>query len=665
MVYKKNKLPRSMLKGLAADIEKMVDSNEGCLFALEIIEEIPYEIREDILEGLSSFHSEEMLSFFKLLSLEYGKEMQATIGRGLKKIAMAGLQADIPIFEGDFYKAYATCTRHSGQITLDIAWKTESKDLHVESFYLTFNADGIHSFFLIENMPVYQYEKDRDVLTDMVELNFSECCYLINEANRFNLRCMSRPALGKFLYQKYLDNDPGFSDSQARNLMKKVSNRLTPRQLVNSFFYAIKHQDLNYIITYFYRENVSQRILFSQLNNALEPGALLLEVGVDEVKVNHDEAELKVYSITKNEHDVYRNSYIFNLHKDNLGYWFIRSIDRNDCKLVDMNSDDNPFSIQVYCRVYEIVELEQLFNIFDLIDNIYEVEELPYGIHMRVRSFNDNYNYGVSFKIGLLADLVINGDEFVIISQDKEAIDDFHRLFIEDYQVPLLLRGDYELSMGSAYNYLSGQYIFFEDILLNDDNIVFEDGMRFITARYMVKDYHVVLERLKKTNAYQFRFAEDIQVFYQIKEDVKEAVFQGEYMLGSNWLSVSTFGDTDMAILRQLIEKDIYDCLEFDGLEIREEGIFEVLTPEVKKQYPDMEQLIKNMYLNKWYYSRIPSLRGMTPSEACETEEGTRLLWAMFKKIKQKEKKHLYGKRKNIALKEYIQLVNFKKERKH
>jgi hypothetical protein len=72
------------------------------------------------------------------------------------------------------------------------------------------------------------------------------------------------------------------------------------------------------------------------------------------------------------------------------------------------------------------------------------------------------------------------------------------------------------------------------------------------------------------------------------------------------------------------------------------------------------------MYLNKWYHSHLPTLSGMSPSEACKTEEGTRLLWTMFKRIKQKEQqRRMRGERKQIGLKEYIRKLNLPQEKEH
>ena len=69
------------------------------------------------------------------------------------------------------------------------------------------------------------------------------------------------------------------------------------------------------------------------------------------------------------------------------------------------------------------------------------------------------------------------------------------------------------------------------------------------------------------------------------------------------------------------------------------------------------------MYLNKWYNSHLSTLSGMSPSEACQTEEGTRLLWTMFKRIKKKEQqRRLRGEHKQIGLKEYIRKLNLPRE---
>ncbi len=668
MKNKKSNFPRSMLKSLVEDINNLVESNEGKLLALEVLEEIPVEIRAEVLEGLSSFYSPQMACFFNLLKLEYGKEYELIANRTLAKYSLAGLDIDYQApARRDFYKAYASASRHTGRMTLDVAWETGHQKLYVECFFLTFSSDGIQSFFIIEDISRGQYEQDRGLVNDMIELSYEECCFLLTDAYKLNVRYMSRPALGKFLYQKYLDEEIDFSPVEVSSVLRKVSVRLTPRQLGNSFFHALRYQDFNYLLSILADDQPAQESLFHQLNKVINPGNLLMEGQVEEVRGSTDSAELNAFSITLHERKVYRNEYILGLLKNTEGHWLINNIEQITRVQVETGSNWNPFTMQVFCRVYEIMDMDELFDILDQVENIREVEELPYGMHMRVTCFNDDFNQGVSFMTGVIADLVINADEFVVIAQDKQVLDEFHIMLSDEFSYALLQRGEYEISLASAYSYLSGQYANFEDILLNEDNdFAFEDGMRFITARYLVKDREKVLDRLDGLKAMQVVLHDEQKVYYELENRANNPGFFAEYILGSNWVTVSAFGDKDMGLIRKKFEENMYDALEFDGLEIREDSIFTILSMDVKKQFPELESALKEMYLNKWYHSHLPTLRGMSPSEACQTEEGTRLLWTMFKRIKQKEKKRqIQGDIRRIGLKEYMNKVDLKKDNKN
>ncbi len=100
-------------------------------------------------------------------------------------------------------------------------------------------------------------------------------------------------------------------------------------------------------------------------------------------------------------------------------------------------------------------------------------------------------------------------------------------------------------------------------------------------------------------------------------------------------------------------------------MELKTEGFFDILTNEVSRENPDLEKAMKEMYLNKWYNSHLATLSGMSPFEASQSEEGKRLLWTMFKKIGQREKKGLVpGQQKRINLKEYMRKVEQGKEGK-
>ncbi|WP_054694070.1 hypothetical protein [Syntrophomonas palmitatica] len=661
MKKKKSAFPRSLLKNLIEEIRKLVDSNEGRIFMLEMIEDVPYAMRIQVIESLSSFYEEEMVSFFYLLKSEYGKELEKTCDRALEKFRLAGLDMTNHLeIKGSFYKAYASCTRHGGRMTLDVAWDTGHNKLQVECFYLTFNPDGIHSFFVIDDMSKKQYEQDRRALSDIVQLSLDEACTLINEAYAFNVRNMTRPALGRFLYEKYLAQVPSAIDINA--LMSKVSQRLTPRQVVNSYFHAVKSRD--YVLLRYICSGREYNLDFAAFDPAafIKSGSIILEGQAQEVKGSRQTARVGAYSLTLEEGKVYKTEYYFYLLTAQ-GTWFIGDIEQVGCELITEDSGYHPLNITVYCRVYEVLSLDALFELLDGVDNIREIQELPYGMHMRVSAYEDDFNHGVALLAGVIADLVVNGDEFVVIARDIDTLNEYHELFAGEYNAPLISRGEYQVGLMTAYGYLNGSYNSFEDILLQEEGeFCTQDGMRLLTARYFVKDHHLVRKQIEELKSFAIELEDGFMAYYRMDSEPPSAGMFVEYLLGPGWLSISAFGEHDHKIARQQFEEKMYDCLEYEGLELREEGIFDILTANVKKQYPDLENKLKDIYLDKWYYSHLASLRGMSPSEACQTEEGSQLLWAMFKKIKQNENKQFtYGRRHRIALNEYIRKVEQKK----
>ncbi len=658
----KNNFPRPVLKSFVDDIKNMVGSNEGRMIILEMIEDIPYELRNSLIQNLGSFYEQELVDFFHLLKLGYGREFELICSRALEKYSMAGIDTSPPqIFAGVFHGAYASMTRHSGRIAVDVAWSTGNKKVQAECFYLTFNPDGIHSFFLVEGMNEHRYDTDRKYLKDMVPLTFEEVCFLVSRAYEYNVRHMSKPAPGRFLYHKYLNQAGQFSSPWQRELIAKLSVRLTPRQMVNSLFHAIKNQDIDYVYAL-----LPTGIYFNQGrldNNLLLPGCMLVEGGVNEAQGTHERVSIKAYSVTLEERQLLRHEYDIKLERNRDRSWYIAYIDNTLTERIMSNSAITPFDKEIYCRVYEIINLDLLFDIIDKVDDIRDVKELPYGMHMRINCSEEDFTMPVSVLSDVLADLVINGEEFVVMSRDYNAILDFDHLLTRGINYPAVKTGEYEVNVLTAFRYLGGQYLRFEDILLQDEvDSIFEDGMRFISTRYLVKDRDTVLKQIDSLENIAYRFSDDCDVFYQVDGDDKEGRFLAEYMVGANWITLSTFGDRDMNRARKDFEKKMYECLEFDGVEVRKEGIFDILTCEVKKEYPDLEQFLKEIYLNKWYSSQLPTLHGMSPCEACQTEEGTRLLWAMFKKIKGKNSnRYVSIGSPGLNLQEYIKKLEQKK----
>lgn len=663
MKRKKSRFPRPVLKNLVDDIKQMMLNNEGRLSVLDIIEDLPYEIRPQVIDSISAFHEQELVPFFYLLKMEYGNELAGVCDRVLEKCRMAGMNIDPPVFfTGKYIKTYASVSRHTGRMTLDVAWDTGGSGVYVECFYLTFNPDGVHSFFIINNISVKQYERDRKMVSDMVELNLEETCYLIQEAFNLNVNHMSRPALGKFLYQKYLGQNVNQNYEWVRNLLRRISARLTPRQIINSFFNALSHNDFAYVFSLLSGKQLSLSLFSKRFAELLNPAAILLEGEALEVRGSRNTARVKAYTIRVENHKFYRSEYCFYLLCE-YDYWIIGDIERCTYELMEPDAEDSPLNTQVFCRVYEITDLEVLFEILDRVDNIREVDELPCGTHLRISYFDDNFNHGVSFLSAVIADVIINGSELVVISQNRATISDIHNLLDSEADTAVFTRGDYEVSLMTAYTYLGGEYISFEDLLFRgEEHPPCDDGMRFITTRYLIKDREQVVKRIEELKTLEIKLDNSCAVYYQILKETGSSSFFVEYLLGSSWVSVSAFGERDMSLARQEFEEQMYEYLEFDGMEVRNEGFFDILTTEVKREHPGLEPALKEIYLDKWYHSHLRPLSGMSPSEACQTEEGIRLLWAMFKNLKQNSKGPYRQLRRNIDLKEYIRKVEQKKE---
>lgn len=661
MKKKKAYFPRPILRSLVNDIQKLVGDHDGRLFILEIFEEIPHDLRPLLVENLSSFYEPAMSDFFYLLKAEYGKEIDSVCNRALEKYSLSGIPINpVQFFKGTFYKAYATPSRHTSRIALDVAWHTENQGLHVECFYLSYNSDGLYNFLLVEDMPVKQYERDREDLAEMIPVSYNEVCYLISQAYELNVRNMTRPALGKFLYQKYLGNEKALNAREEWELFNRLSPRLGPRQLVNAFFRVWREKDWSYI------SYITSGEFLAQLMPLFSVSMQLIEGQVEEVYASRTDARVYSRTVSLQERECYKEELVFYLTRKNGHGWEISQGERLSRENVNALSEVNPLNTKVFCRVYEIIDLDDLFETLERIDNMRQVEELPYGIHMRVTYEEDDFNQGVTMLTGVIADLIVNGEELVIVTSDFPTLMDFHHLLMCDAEESVSSRGEYEVNMLTVYSYLSGQYLYFEDVIAaEEDDLMPEDGMRFITTRYLIKERDQVMARINQLKNMQVDISDNYQVFYQFEKTGNPQSFMAEYLLGSSWVEVSAFGENDMSKARKIFETGLYNCLEYDGMEIREGGLFNILTPELKKEQPELEALLKEFYLNKWYYSHLTSLSGMSPSEASQTEEGTRLLWTMFKQIKQKE--NAVGNRNQqfrIHLKEYVRTVEQKKRRK-
>ncbi|MGE5372232.1 MAG: hypothetical protein ACM3QZ_09610 [Solirubrobacterales bacterium] len=652
--------PRTLIKSLGEDIQSLMNSSEGRLLSLEILEEIPYDARTHVLEGLSSFYYDEIAVFFQLVREEYGKELEAVCTRALEKLQMAGVRTNPPApREREFFKAYVTRTRHTGQLTLDVAWRDKPGTLEVECFFLSFNSDGIHGFFVISEMSVVEYRKDRENVPDMIEISLEEASLLINQAYQCNVVHLTRPALGRILYRKYLREEGcqvQLPDVTA--VMARISPELGPKELVNTFFFAWRYKDTAYIdaVTRDLQEN--QRLSPERLSEVLAPGMLLVEGHALDARTGRDRCLVKAYSVHVDEEELYRTELTFELARES-GRWFIKDILTDTVVMISDGREGNPLQDQVECAVYDILDIDSLFNVLETVHDIREVGELPFGVHLRVIKSDEKVpDEGVYFLSGVMADIVINGDELVVIAREPEDLAEIDGMLAAE-SMPVQSVSRHRVEIITAYSYLSGQYLNFNDMLADEEEeLFFQDGLRFLTARYACFDRDGVKTRLCERVGSAYQLSSDCEVFYEYTVGDRKLLL-AEYLLGPNWVTVSAFGERELGAVRERFETGIKESLAFEGMEVRCEGIFELITADVRKQYPQLETELKRAYLDKWFASNLKPLSGMAPRDAIRSVEGKRLLWQMFKEMKRKEKiRKELGVRSAIELKEYVRHVD-------
>ncbi|MDO4539543.1 MAG: hypothetical protein Q4B48_00385 [Syntrophomonadaceae bacterium] len=660
---KKNRLlPRSLVKNLSEDIGLFMENKPfGWLQALELFDQTPMEMRGLLLEELSAYHSRAVLDFFSLLKLEYGSELEEVLDRLMRKFAMVGLEPGPLVEPLPFYGAYACCTRHSGDVCVDVAWWLGNGRVKVDSMLLCFHGDGLGSVLPMEQS-VTRFNRDRTAVGEMIPVSLEEVCVMVKDAYACNQRFVTRPALGRFIYQKYLDHAEEISPEDKRRLLRRLSISLTPRQLVNSLFRAIRGQDEPFIDALLTPNCDWSRCPNLRPEQHADGSVTLLEGRVEAAQGTLKQMEVTACALSLHEDMLCRTQLRYTLIYEH-GLWYIDAVEETGHEYIDEIHSDNPLNVKVYCKVYSILDIDDLFDIIDGIENIRQMEELPYGVHLRIEENDDDFNFGMQLMSGVFADLVVNADEFVVMSPDAEIAEGIKNFLHVHCEGMLQLCGDYEVALSAVHDYLNGKYIYFEEMFSAEDGQqLYEDGLCLISTRYFVRDRAEVVRRLHEMGCVLILERDDCQVYYQLDQRQGQSAMLAEYILWPSWMTLSAFGDQDLQKIRCGFEKDMFSAIEFDGIEIREDGIFDILSSEVRREHPQLEQRLKEIYLNKWYFSRLGVLSGMSPSEACQTEEGTRLLWAMFQKIKQRDKRaYLNGERTYLDLKDYMRRTDMRK----
>ena len=653
---RKKIFPKHFIQTVTQDIIANINSNVGILTVLELFEEVPPEWRSVVLNGLSTVHEPAIAVFYHIVMREYGPKYEEQVLRSLQKLSMAGVETpDLNFMPGHFYKAFCSPTRHLGKVNLTVFWEYPEGTYAIESFLLHFSAEGIVSYVLLEDMHHDQLYLDDPLVDDLVELEEEAVCSLLSDAYQYNQKHQTSPALGFYLFQRYLVEELDSFKLVAG--LGAICPVLLPHQAINTLFLALQKKDwiyLNFLSDEQYINEKRIRQAFSQIFGV---ESQFLEGRIKEIQVEAEEATVSAYILVLLDQKICKNNYTLRMHiRDKR--WKIYQIEKKRTYHLKDSSRYNPLSLMMHCTTYEILDIDELITLIGELERVQEIGELPHGLHVRISAIQDNIDHGISFMSGVLADLVINGDEFVVICQEPSVLESLNERCMA--LKVLNKTGTYQLPLKMVLYYLGGSYINFEDIYMDTDyEYLLGDNMRFITARYVVEDQRAIrryLEGVLQVQIYHLD-TQTILCYHHLPEHSGDS-FVAEYILDEDYLTVSSFGAKVVGNLRKQLEETLPSAISFESLEIRNLGLFEVLTPEVGKLFPQMEEELKNIYLNKWYYSNSPWLNGMCPFEANKTKDGERLLWSMFKIIQKKiNNDYFSGQNVNISLREFMNRV--------
>lgn len=71
-----------------------------------------------------------------MIKLEYGREFDQICTRTLAKYKLTGLEPHFPpLIRKNFFRAFASTSRNTGRMTVDVAWIKPDGRLYVECFF--------------------------------------------------------------------------------------------------------------------------------------------------------------------------------------------------------------------------------------------------------------------------------------------------------------------------------------------------------------------------------------------------------------------------------------------------------------------------------------------------------------------------------------------------
>lgn len=646
-----NLFPQHFINTVAQGIIDHAQSSAGMLMVLQLFEEVPAELRHKLLSNLSVVHDPAIVNFYHIIRAEYGKKYEDIATRALQKLQMAGVQAPaLNSIPGHFSQAYCTPTRHLGRINLTIIWEKTDGDFAIENFLLHFSGEGIANYMLVENAGAPQLQLQHLIGTEMLEVEEDMARLLITTAYQFNCEYANPPALGLYLYHRYFLEQVELDAVLAA--IHFTSRPESLRECVNTAFLALQKRDWLYLAALSDGEEMPATRWREVFTDFYLERQYLVEGGISAVKEEQGVTKVQAYAIGFAEDKIFKTNFIFHLKTVKGGGWRVTGLEKKRKSSLKDHSRLNPLSERMYCQTYEILDVDELIAMLGELDKVQEMGEMPNGLHVRVMTWQYDLEQSVSFMSGVLADLVVGSEELVVICREPEVLEHFDQKIME---LDILEKtGEYHLPLKTVLHYLEGNYTNLADVCVEMDyEYLMGEEMRFVTAKYEIGDFDALLKFLENLpHTRHYALDTDVYLYHQFTGD-DAAEFVAEYILEPDYMAISGFGSKAVEAVCSALENILPGRISFVGLEARPTSLFDLLTPEVVRHFPQMERDFKSVYLNQWQHTKSPFLDGMSPVEARKTEEGNRLLWSMFKIIQQKLGEDvLVGQ--NLTLKEFM-----------
>ncbi|NPV27315.1 MAG: hypothetical protein HPY81_07730 [Firmicutes bacterium] len=678
----KSTVPKRLLQSLAQDIVAMMETEEGYPLAMEIIDQLPEEVQALFIESLSSIHDPKLGKFFWLLTQEYDGEVQRAAQRCLEKFRLAGIEFEVPVKptttwpDECFFMAMASKTRLLGQVSLVMAWEKPSGNLDAKYFILCFNQDGIKDYFRVLDISKANFfAESQPAQVELVQLSFREAIYLLRSAYTQNLYHQKRPARGFLQYGDLLKRPVNLTEEEEARLFQRLGqSELRPDQVVNAYFVALRNCDWALMYNLLSPKSTARRrtraeYVAAKVKKESKQPALFLKTTIVDQVVRKKTAEIKANLVSDEDEHLMITEYQFKLTRGDAG-WLISGVRVLNQREVGPEDEENPLNYRVFCVVYDVGSFTKVESLLESLPEVETFTEFDYGVHYRWGQHPNPISEGINVSETIFAEFILTDEELIVFSREQLNLDSVCSL-LEDRLAPksISFKHQYYLDVTLVYAILSGEFNCFEEMLSELAEEEDEEAEPLYAATYEIEDLARVLKKLHTFNVVEFDTPEGVKVFYefenlQTKEDGSQAGqgFIAEYRLTNDYLMVSAFGHDYLAIVCSELEKGIKKAIRLVDVQQREEDLSIFMAEGIEIPQEVMERLRKKE-LSRWLETEMPALHGMTPLEAKKSLEGRKLLWELFKSMKDLQKELIRkGLHPQLDYREYIKAIGLEKD---